>query len=93
MYLLRMKLINSFDKLRNVKYIITVYANIEFIYFVFYCLKSLDETHKNSIRYKQVNCINFAAFIASYIIILLTIIPIMTKFIVVDLNAMLARIG
>lgn len=71
-----------------------MYANIGFIYFVFYCLKSLDEIHKNSIRYKQDNCINFATFIASYIIMYYYLLTyIMTKFIVVNLNAMLARIG
>lgn len=57
---------------------------------MFYCLKSLDEIHKNSIRYKQDNYINFTAYITSYIAYY--IIPIMTKFIV-NLNEMLARIG
>lgn len=58
---------------------------------MFYCLKSLDEIRKNSIRYEQDNYINFTAFITSYIAYY--IIPIMAKFIVVNLNEMLARIG
>jgi len=58
---------------------------------MFYCLKSLDEIHKNSIRYERDNYINFTAFITSYIAYY--IIYIMAKFIVVNLNEMLARIG
>jgi len=46
-----------------------MYANIGFIYFVLYCLKSLDEIYKNSIRYKQDNYIFFSVpSFATYII-------------------------
>jgi len=58
---------------------------------MFYCLKSLDEIHKNSIRYKQDNYINFSVFITSlYCVLYYTYYA---KFIVVNLNEMLARIG